>query len=53
MLDKLRERTEPERNLVIMVELGLSGSLELILKSGNVFCRQVILALLETDRRSR
>ena len=54
MLDKLREGTEPERNLVIMVERGLSGSLGLILKSRNMFCRQVIFSLLEeTDRRSR
>ena len=52
VLDRLREVTEPERNLV-RDKLGLPGSLGLILETGNVFCRQVILALVKTDRRTR
>ena len=52
VLDRLREGTEPERNLV-REELGLPGSLGLILETGNMFFRQVILALVETDRRTR
>ena len=51
VLYKLREVTKPKRNLdggVWPVRV-----LGLILKSGNVFCRQVILALVKTDRRSR
>jgi hypothetical protein len=42
----------PERNLV-REELGLPGSLGLILETGNMFLGQVILSLVETDRRTR
>ena len=52
VLDRLRESTEPERNIV-MEDLGLPGSLGLILETGNMFCRQVVLTLVETDRRTR
>ena len=52
MLDRLREGTEPERNLV-REELGLPGSLGLILETRNMFFRKIILALVETDRRTR
>ena len=36
-----------------MEELGLPGSWGLILETGNMFCRQVLLTLVETDRRNR
>ena len=52
VLDRIREGTEPERNLV-REELGLPGSLGLVLETGNIFFRQVILTLVETDRRTR
>ena len=52
MQDRLREGTEPERDLV-REELGLPSSLGLILEAGNVHCMQVVLALVETDRRTR
>ena len=52
VLDRLREGTEPERNLV-REELGLPGSLGLILETRNMFFRKIILALGETDRRTR
>ena len=52
VLDRLREGTEPERNLV-REELGLPGSLGLILETRNMFFRKIILALVETDRRTR
>ena len=52
VLDRIREGTKPERNLV-REELGLTGSLGLIWETGDMFCRQVILALVEMDRRTR
>ena len=52
VLDRLRESTEPERNIV-MEELGLPWSWGIILETGNIFCRQVVLTLVETDRRTR
>ena len=52
VLDRLREGTEPERDLV-REELGLPNSLGLILEAGNVHCIQVVLVLVETDLRTR
>ena len=46
------EGTEPERNLV-RKELGLPGSFGLILETVDMFCRQVILALVEMDRMTK
>ena len=52
VLDRLREDTEPERNLV-REELGLPGSLGLILETRNMFFRKITLALGDTDSRTR
>ena len=52
VLNRLREGTDPERDLV-REELGLPTSLGLILEVSNVHCMPVVLALVETDRRTR
>ena len=51
-MDRLREGTEPERDLV-RKELGLPMSLGSILETGNRHCLQVVLTLVETDMRTR
>ena len=52
MLDRFREGTDLERNLV-REELGRQGSLGPILERGNMFFRKVIMALEQTDMRTR
>jgi len=52
VVDRIRVGTEPERNLV-RDELDLPRSLGLVLESGNEFCKEVVLALVETDMRTR
>ena len=52
VMDRLREGTDPERDLV-RKELGLPMSLGSILETGNRHCLQVVLTLVETDMRTR
>lgn len=52
VVDRIRVGTQPERNLV-REELDLPRSLGLVLETGNEFCKEVVLALVETDMRTR
>ena len=52
VLDRIRDGTDPERNLV-REELDLPRSLGFLLEAGNNYCKEVVLALVERDMKTR
>jgi len=52
VMDRIRGGTDPERNLV-REELDLPRSLGLLMEAGNKYCKDVVLALVERDMRTR
>jgi len=52
VMDRIRSGTDPERNLV-REELDLPRSLGLLMEAGNKYCKDVVLALVERDMKTR
>jgi len=52
VMDRIRGGTDPERNLV-REELDLPRSLGLLMEAGNKHCKDVVLALVERDMKTR
>jgi len=52
VLDRIRDGTDPERNLV-REELDLPRSLGILLESGNKYSKEIVLALVKRDMKTR